>query len=311
MKQINDTIDKFLEVELKAHPAQVEKFFERVQSNYDEAIKTATRFLLLMIATWFLTYAIHEGWIDEIEWLSVKFNREMTIVSPFLVGLLSYGMQSALAGAVAFWEAISRRFLYTLPTAWEHQLDDFLAPPTFSNIERMLEPEKAREKFSLCSRGWFLLVTVLMFGGSIAALIHTTYLLMYPAPIPATATTPATALYIPGAWIAVSATLGALAWIRGVVISAYAIEATGGFKFCHHRGERKLPLSDQAQPEDNPQDSPSVSPAPSSQPQSSIIQASVATVPIYPQARLFDLRREGVVLVVERKKRRLNFIVRS
>ncbi|HEV7902485.1 MAG TPA: hypothetical protein VGO96_01485, partial [Pyrinomonadaceae bacterium] len=258
MKQFNDKIDEFLKVELKAHSKEVERFFERVQSNYDEAIRTATRFLLLMLAAWFLTSAIHEGWLKKIEWAGIKFDRKMTIVSPLIVGLLSYGMQSALAGAVVLWEAISRRLRYTLPTAWVLKLDDMLAPPTFSNVERMLEPEVEKSAHSLCSRGWFVFVSFLIFVGSVAGLVHTTYLLIRPS------------LAAHWAVIALSTTLGAIAWIRGVVLSAYAIEATGGFKLCHHRGERTLPPPDEELPKDNPQDSPPHSP-------------SVATAPLLQQ----------------------------
>lgn len=290
MEQIATKIDKFLEVELTAHPEQVDQFFERVQSNYDEAIRTATRFLLLMIAVWFLTYAIHARWITEITWAGLTFDPKMTIASPFIIGLLSYVMQSALAGAVALWEAISRRLRYTLPTAWEYQLDDFLAPPTFSNVERMLEPETAREVFSLCSRGWFALVTIMMFFGSIAGVIHATILLINSTDIHR-------------AWIAIIAALGLVAWFRGVVLSVSAILATGGFKFCHHRGDRKPPASNKELPKDDPTDSPSTLPAPSMQQQSPTIQPSVVPAQIYRQARVLDLRRACVVIVVDRKKR--------
>ena len=315
MNQLCDKIDEFLEVELKAHPAQVEQFFERVQLNYDEAIRAATRYLLLLIVAWFVTYAIHATWITKIEWAGLEFKPEMTIASPLLIGLLSYGLQSALAGAVVMWEAISRRLRYTLPTAWKYKLDDLLAPPTFSNVERMLEPESEFKTFSLCSRGWFVLVTVLIFGGSIAALVHTTYLL--------TRVSPPVARWVV---IAISAALGAVAWIRGVVLSASAIEATGGFQLCHHRGTRTVPPPDEELPRDNlkgsPADSPvdsvedsvedsvgdgvednsSASPAPSAQPPPSTIHPGVAPALIYSRARLFDLKRADVVILVERKK---------
>jgi hypothetical protein len=302
MKQLGDKINEFLEVELKAHPQQVDQFFTRVQTNYDEAIRTATRFLLLMIATWFLTYAIHEEWIKEIQWAGIKFERKMTVAAPFIVGLLSYGLQSALGGAVVLWEAISRRLRYTLPTAWKHNLDDLLAPPTFSNVERLLEPEIEFEKFSLCSRGWFILITVLIFGGSVAGLVHTTYLLIRPSPA--------------AHWvvIAISATLGAVAWVRGVVLSAYAIEVTGGFQLCHHRGTRTMQTPDeelpQGSPQDSPQDGSSVSPAPSLQQQPSTIYRGVAPAFSYRQARLFEVRRAGALILVERKKRRGSLNVR-
>lgn len=292
MKQIADKFDEFLEVELRAHPEEVDRFFERVLANYDEAIKTATRFLLLMIAAWFVTYAIHMEWITQIEWLGITFNRQMTIASPFLIGLLSYQMQSALAGAVALWEAISRRLRYTLPTAWKHQLDDFLAPPTFSNVERMLEPEIAREKFSVCSRGWFIIVTITMFVGSIGGVIHAAALLIYPS----------RAAHL--AWITASTAFGLLAWARGAILSTYAIMATGGFNSCHHRGTRTpLPPAQSAPNQETAKDSPSVSPAPTLQPQPSTIQPGVAPGHAYRQARLLDLGRADVVIVVEDKKR--------
>lgn len=250
MNQIGDKIDEFIEVELKAHPEQVGQFFERVQSNYDEAIRTATRFFLLMLGTWFLTYAIHERWIGKVELLGFDFKPEMTVASPFLIGLLSYGMLSALAGAIVFSEAMIRRLRYMLPTAWKHYLDDFLVPPTFSNVERMLEPIIEHKPLSVCfSRAWFVLVTVMMFGGGLAGIVHTSYLLFRPKVGPQV---------IHWAVIVTSAGFGAVAWIRGVVLAASSVEATGGFNFSHHRGARTTPSPDQ-RPEDSPSPSPNSS----------------------------------------------------
>jgi hypothetical protein len=227
--RVGDRIDEFIEAEFKAHPEQVDSFFERVQTNYDEAIRNATRFLLLMLVTWFFTYAIHKGWIGKIGWLGFDCKPEMTVASPFLIGLLSYGMLSALAGAIVFSEAMIRRLRYTLPAAWKNYLDDFLVPPTFSNIERMLEPIiEHRSLSTYFSRAWFMLVTLMMFGGGLAGIVHSTYLLFRRADIH-------------WAVILASAALGAVAWIRGVVLAASSVEATGGYNLSHHRGARTTP----------------------------------------------------------------------
>jgi hypothetical protein len=108
MNRVRDNIDKLISAEPEAHSARLERFFERVQSNYDESIRAATRFFLLMLAAWFLTYAIKAKWIDKIGFFGLDLNRKMIVVSPFLVGLFSYGMLSAMAGAIVFWEAVSQ-----------------------------------------------------------------------------------------------------------------------------------------------------------------------------------------------------------
>jgi hypothetical protein len=310
MKHICDQIDEFIEAELKTHPEQVKQFFERVQSNYDEAIRTATRYLLFMFAAWFLTYAIHEGWVGKIGWLGFEFKRKMTIASPFLIGLLSYGMLSALAGAVVLSEAMIRRLRYMLPTAWKNYLDNFLAVPTFSNIERMLEPMIDPKPLSVYfSRFWFLLVTLMMFGGGLAGIAHTTSLLFQPE-VATEATRPEVApQVIHWAVIVASAALGVLAWLRGVVLAVFAVGVTGGYNLTHHRGTRTEPPPDR----ECPADSPSTSLAPSSQQQQPpTIHPRVApTVIIYRRAHLFDVRRAGGVILVKRKKRRGGLTVRA
>src|SRR4030095_9449958 len=222
MNPVADKINELIEVELEEHPKQLDSFFERVHSNYAEAIRTASLYFLLMLAAWFLTYAIQAELIKEITFLGFELNPKMIVVSPFLVGLLTYGMLSALAGAVVLWEAISRSCCKMLPTAWKYSLDDLLAPPTFSNVERMLEPQPENRIQSLFSRGWFMLITLLMFAGSLVALVHTTYLFFNHHP------------GIHWGFGAVSALLGAIAWIRGVVLFRAAIEATGGYSAGQH-----------------------------------------------------------------------------
>lgn len=305
MNPIGDKIDEFIEAELKAHPEQVEHFFERVLSNYDEAIRTMTRFLLVLLGTWFLTYAIQEGWIDKLEWLGFEFKRKMTVASPFLIGILSYGMLCALAGAIVLWEAITQRLRHTLPTAWKNYLDTFLAPPTFSNVERMLEPIVERKPLSVYySRLWFLLVSLMLYGGGLAGIAHTTYLLFRPE-----AETGATHWTV----IAISAALGVAAWIRGVVVCNSAIVGTGGYEFAHIRGVRTLPAPEPEPPKDAPLASPAPAPpapsslAPSSQQPPLTVQPDAASAHIHRQGRLLDLGRAGVLIVIERKKSRRRF----
>ena len=224
--RVSDKIDELVRLELNDHPERLVSFFERVRSNYDEAIRSASGFFLAMLAAWFLTFAIHQQWITKISFLGgVELNPKSIVLSPFLIGLLSYGLLSALAGAVVFWEAFSRGVFHTLQSAWNQSLDDLLAPPTFSNVERMLEPRPENTLLSLFSRGWFVLVTLMMFIGSLASIVHTMYLLLDPS------------------WSAVvilSAILGGIAWLRGVVLFVSAINATGGFHLGHHRGSGRV-----------------------------------------------------------------------
>lgn len=243
MNPLSDKIDELITAELEAHPERLVAFFARVQSNYDEAIRTATRFFLSMLAAWLLTYAIYQGYIQKIEIFGFDFDRKMIVASPFVIGLLTYGLLSALAGAVVLWEAVSRGVHHMLPTAAKNSLDDLLAPPTFSNIERMLEPRLEDKLLSLFSRSWFVLITLLMFGGSFAALVHTTYLLFRPRPD--------TQLAVLGIG---SAILGALAWFRGVVLFGCGIEATGGFHLGHHRRSGRLCVVGTPSPEPLSQD---------------------------------------------------------
>ena len=247
-KQVSYKIDELMKGELKAHPERLVAFFARVQLNYDEAIRTATRFFLSMLAAWLLTYAIYKGSIETIKIYVVDLDRKMIVVSPFVIGLLTYGLLSALAGAVVLWEALSRGVDHMLPTAAKYNLDDLLAPPTFSNVERMLE-NASEKKLPLFSRAWFVLITAMMFGGSLAALVHTTCLLFLPPP------DKQLAVFGIG-----SATFGSIAWVRGVVLFKSAIDATGGgFHLGHHRGSRRLVeegmLSTEPLSQDSSQDS--------------------------------------------------------
>jgi len=225
---VGTKIDKiFISAEAGKCPELIRYFFERVQTNYDEAIRMASRLFLSILAVWFLTYALHAKWIEKIEFLA-DLKVEMIVASPFLIGMLSYGLLSALAGAVVLWEAVSRGVGHMLPTAWEQGLDDLLAPPTFSNVERMLEPSPKHKLQTLFSGAWFMFITMIMFGGSLAAFTHTTSLLVQ---------SPLRFFQSPLKLLSVS--LGAAAWVRGVVLFASAIEATGGFSLGHHRGSAK------------------------------------------------------------------------
>jgi hypothetical protein len=221
---IGATIDQLIKAEAAERPEQLRSFFDRVLTNYDEAIRMASRYFLGVLTAWFLTYAIADGWIDKIEILGLELKGKMVVASPFLIGLLSYGMLSSLAGAAVFWDAICRSVSHLLPTARKHDLDDLLAPPTFSNIERMLEPEPQHKLQSLFSTAWFVLVTLLIFCGSLGALAHTTLMLFNPC------------LAINRVLAFSSAVLGATAWLRGNVLLASAMDKTGGFSLRHRRG---------------------------------------------------------------------------
>jgi hypothetical protein len=238
--QVDSKIDELVKAEIEQRPEQLRHFFERVQSNYDEAIRTASRFLLLMMAAWFLTFAIHMGWITKIDFLgATQLNNDTIVASPFLIGLLTYGQLSALAGAVILWEVVRRGVYHMLPKAWELDLDDWLAPPTFSNVERMLEPKPEAKLQSRFSGAWFVLVSFVIFFGSLAALAQTTYFLFGSQP-----SHPALG--------ALSAALGLIAWFRGFVLCKSAINATGGFQFRHHRKSR----GDEGIPDHHRQDTP-------------------------------------------------------
>lgn len=223
MNRVRDNIDKLISAEPEAHSARLERFFERVQSNYDESIRAATRFFLLMLAAWFLTYAIDAKWVTKVPFFGLDLDRKMIVVSPFLVGLFSYGMLSAMAGAIVLWEAVSQSVCKMLPTAWEHSLDDLLAPPTFSNIERMLEPRRKDKLLSLFSQVWFAFIGLTMLFGSFFAIGHTAHVFC------------AARLPIDAGFGVASTVLGVIAWLRGFVLFASAIKATGGFKVGHHR----------------------------------------------------------------------------
>lgn len=241
MNRVSDKIDRLIKKELEAHPERLASFFEQVESNYAEAIRNATAFLIFMLAAWFLTFAIYAGWIDKITFFGTELKKNMILVSPFLIGLLSYLQLSALAGAAVLWEVVSRGVFHMLPTAWKHSLDDLLAPPTFSNIERMLEPKPENRLESLFSRAWFVLVGLMIFGGSLAALVHTTYLVFtVQVHVAFGAVVIGQDLSLALAFAVVSAFLGAAAWLRGVFLFVSAVEATGGFNVGHHRGSGRV-----------------------------------------------------------------------
>lgn len=230
MNLLTEKIDELIRVEGSQHPEQLVSFFARVQSNYDEAIRTASRFFLIMLATWVLTCAMYWGWIDDFRFQGLALNPKMIIASPFLVGILTYRLLSAMAAAVVLWEVVSEGVFRMLPTTRKYGFDDLLAPPTFSNVERMLEPRGVWP--SRFSRFWFGLVTIMMFLGSLAALVTTTWFLFRPRVYDFFQNHHTIYVVI----AAVSAILGWIAWVRGFVLFRYAIERTGwSTKFRHHR----------------------------------------------------------------------------
>jgi len=100
MNRVRDKIDKLIASEIDIHPERLVRFFDRVQLNHDESIRATTRFLILMLAAWFLANAIDAQWIEKIEFFGLSLDRKMIVVSPLLVGLFSYGMLSAMAAAI-------------------------------------------------------------------------------------------------------------------------------------------------------------------------------------------------------------------
>jgi site-specific recombinase len=159
--------------------------------------------------------------------MGLELTEKMIVASPFLIGLLSYALLSAFAGAVVLWEAVCQGVSRMLPAAARYRLEDLLAPPTFSNVERMLEPRPEHRLLSFFSGAWFVLVALMMFGGSLGALVHTAYLLFDPR------------LDISRELAVLSTALGATAWIRGMILFASALGATGGFNLGHHRGSAR------------------------------------------------------------------------
>jgi hypothetical protein len=224
MNRIRDHIDKLISAEIEVHPERLVSFFERVQSNYDESIRATTRFFLLMLAAWFFALAIDQKWIDKVPLLGIDLNRQMIVVSPLLVGLLSYETLSSFAAAIVLWEAISQHVRRTLPVAWQHSLDDLLGPPTFSNVERMLEPKREKVLLWLFSRAWFGIIGLTMLGGSLVAIIHTTGIIWNET---------ASIYSMPLKFL--TAPFGMLVWLRGLVLVFSSMVATGGFKGAHHR----------------------------------------------------------------------------
>lgn len=212
-------IDALIATKTPGNEDELRKFFERISEKYDESIRASTKYFVLVQLAWILTFAIARGRIGEINFFGIPISQKMLMISPFLVGVLTYLLLSSMAAAVILWEAVSNGVRHTLPSAWELGLDCFLAPPTFSSIERLLEPQRP----SKLSYSWFTLITLLMFFGTILALVHTTLL----------------AFAVPGisrVITSLSAFLGLIAWFRGLSLATTAIRVTGGFAMRHHRG---------------------------------------------------------------------------
>jgi hypothetical protein len=219
--RVATAIDALIATELPEHPDALTKFFERIGEKYDESIRATTRYFVLVQLAWFLTYAVATGRMGEGSLFGIPFNPKMLMISPFLIGVLSYLLLSSMAAAAVLWEAVSQGIRRTLPSAWERGLDCFLAPPTFSNIERMLEPFRP----SRMSYAWFALISVLFFLGTIFALFHTTYLVW------------TLGQEISQVVTAFSFVFGFIVWLRGLSLLWTAIRVTGGRAVRHHRGE--------------------------------------------------------------------------
>jgi hypothetical protein len=220
--QVSDAIDQLFTTELSPHEAELKQFFDRIREKYDESIRATTKYFVLVLFTWVVTVGIAFNFITEIAWLGLTLDAKMLVISPFLIGMLTYLLLSSMAASVILWEAVSNSIRYTLPSAWDLGLECLLAPPTFSNIERMLEPARP-SKLSVL---WFALITFLMFVGTMGALFSSAYLALRS---------------VDGIWRTVlcflSALLGLILLLRGLSLSTKAIRATGGFAMRHHRGD--------------------------------------------------------------------------
>ncbi len=212
-------IDALIITESTGHEDELRKFFERISEKYDESIRATTKYFVLVQLAWILTFALATERIGASTLFGIPISPRMLMISPFLVGVLTYLLLSSMAAAAILWEAVSNSVRHTLPSAWERGLDCFLAPPTFSSIERLLEPTRP-SKFSY---SWFTLITLLMFFGTILALVHTTFL-VFSVP------------HISRVITSLSALLGLIAWLRGLSLASTAIRVTGGFAMRHHRG---------------------------------------------------------------------------
>jgi hypothetical protein len=218
---VSDAVDQLFTTELPDHTEELKKFFDRIREKYDESIRATTKYFVLVLFVWLVTVAIGFNFITKIAWLGLELNSSMLLVSPFLIGMLTYLLLSSMAASVILWETVSNSIRYTLPSAWDLGLECLLAPPTFSNIERMLEPTRP----SKLSVVWFALITFLMFVGTMGALFSSAFLALRS---------------VGGVWRTVlcflSAFLGLILLLRGLSLSTKAIRATGGFAMRHHRG---------------------------------------------------------------------------
>ena len=221
-------IDALIAAELPEHPDELRTFFEQIREKYDESIRATTKYFVLVQLAWVMTYAIATGKFGENSSLwGIPLSPKMLMISPFLIGILTYLLLSSMAASVILWEVVSHGVRHTLPSAWQGGLDCLLAPPTFSSIERIFEPARP-SKFSYV---WFALITLLIFFGAIVALGHTIFL-VFSLRSEVCSLGSKVCLVITFC----SALLGLIAWLRGLLLATKAIRVTGGFAMRHHRG---------------------------------------------------------------------------
>lgn len=138
---IDDTIDKLFHSELELHPEELYRYVERLHENYQEALRSMNRRTYLLLFAWIAAMALGSGQVTEAEIGGIKISGVSTLLPafPFAIGFIGYDLICAGSAVNLLWQAISRCYMNALPTAYKLNLEFLIAPPSFTNVERMYD----------------------------------------------------------------------------------------------------------------------------------------------------------------------------
>ena len=214
-KKITEKIDELFTDIAPDRQEEIKSLLVNMHANLCDSGKSFHHSFVAFIVLWAVFYLIGNGLIQEAELFSLKVGKitTLTIAGPPILGGLFYSMLSSLAATEYLMSAISRVYKHVLPKVYSLDMEYLLAPPTFFNVERFLNGEATSKWLNSFTEGWIVGLAIVPLLGTIAALVHVSYLLWVNAPF---------SKYL----MIASIFTGAVLWIRGLFVWITCVQAS-------------------------------------------------------------------------------------
>lgn len=173
---IEKAINELFESEAAGRGDELVRFIERIYNNYRAAIVTINRRTALLLFAWGAGVALGNGLVSEAAVAGLKISSITSLLPafPLLIGFIGYDLHCAIAAQSLLWSSIECYYMKALPAAYNLKLEYLIAPPTFSNVERMYYGSSVVGKITSVSIGTIFFSVVIL--GPLAAIGHITYL---------------------------------------------------------------------------------------------------------------------------------------